>query len=153
MTKLCTPSIKPLMVGLLVAFTLTACVTDPTTGRKKAHLFSTRTNEIGQVTVVTSPALQGALQTVQDLNSSIPSPANPFIHLGLGALSLIFAGVARHKTNKLNKRDTMLDAVIRGVENGTTDGTVKAHINQVANAVGIGDDLMKTVKAVTIGLK
>lgn len=147
--------------GLLACYGLTGCEFDPIQAAPQVReetvtipeTKTSVTNDTGGVTTIIVPAQvvkrtetnlvysvapqwDTAIKTVQGVNAVIPSPASPFVSLGLGALSAVLAWVVRIK----NKQASLADVLIEGIEKANNPD-VKKIIQTVATAYGKQADL------------
>jgi hypothetical protein len=95
------------------------------------------TNRQTNITVAVNPALTQTLEIASEANRLVnPTPAAPFVELGLVALTGILGILARWKQSKLqreieahNKTNDLLEAVINGVEVAKQPETKQAIAN------------------------
>lgn len=131
---------------LLISFLLlTGCAT----GGSFPFTRSTNTTDTATNVVVTvDPAVSKALETARAVNASLPTPAAPFIELGLGGLAVVLGWLARLKTVKANQQAAMLRATIAGVEAANHPATKEA-VQKASQAAGLAAELDARVQEVT----
>lgn len=107
------------------------------------------TNFSTNIVVNPNPKWIGSIETIKTINSSVnPTPSAPIIN---GVLGLLAAGLAwwgRVATVRANKKQTMLETVITGVEKANSQ-EVKDAISVAATQYGIYKELRAEVKKQT----
>lgn len=122
------------LAGCKTLFTETEVVTMTPLGRE--------TN----IVYVVSDKVNGSLATAKVLNSFNPTPSNPLITLGISSVAGIMSLVAGILTRKNNRKGKMLEAIVGGIEKGSTSGEVKKAIQSEARYAGVSQDIHKFVK-------
>ncbi len=135
----------------MAALLLLACLlfAGCATGSSFPFSRSTNTTETASsIAIAVDPAVKKALETARAVNASLPTPAAPFIELGLGGLAAVLGWIARLKTVKANQQTSLLNATIAGVELAGHADT-KAAIEKMSKAAGVAGELHAQVQQVT----
>jgi hypothetical protein len=114
------------------------------------------TNTVTNVVFSVNPAVQGTIDTVRTVNSTLnPTPSAPFVEMGLLALSGVLGWVARLKTVKAaraaaeaNAKNELLETVIAGVEAAKNE-EVKGKIAEISKVWKTKDALDAKVQEMT----
>jgi uncharacterized lipoprotein YajG len=105
-----------------------------------------------QAVYVTKPVIASTIATAQQYAPLIPAPYSFPVEAGLGILSAGLALYARSRNGKLNTANSVLQAVVTGVEAAAHSET-KVAIQNAAVAAGVNDDLHAIVQDTTVAMK
>lgn len=107
------------------------------------------TNFVTNVLVTVSTPTTEAIDAAKRVNAALPAnPVSPMVDLGLGLAASILGGLAAYKTRQANRRQAVLETVVRGVEAAGNPDT-KASINAEARDAGTQSDLHAEVTRLT----
>ncbi len=106
------------------------------------------TNYATNIVFEVAPAFTSTVSQLRAVNSALPTPASPFIDLGLLGLTALLGWFARLKTVQAQRRLSMLRGVISGVEVGNHAET-KTAIERTSIAAGYRAELDALVQELT----
>ena len=105
-----------------------------------------------QASYAPKPIIENSIATAKQYAPLIPAPYSLPVELGLSALSAGLALYARSRNGKLNTANSILQAVVTGVE-AAAHAETKVAIQNAAVAAGVNDDLHAVVQDTTVALK
>jgi len=121
-----------------------------------------KTNSILVTNIVVKPGIRSGISTAKSVTPYVPGPAGGVLSILLGLSSVGLGWFARFQTNKkraaeqkqtqlsaaLTTADQIQTALVKGIENGSTDGTVKKAVRKQADIAGIAGEVAGLVATV-----
>lgn len=117
------------------------------------------TNWTTNILVTVNPAVGRTLETVQTVNAFNPTPAKPFVDIGVYALTGLLGLIAAWKTRKANReaqahKETsgVMEAIVTGIEviqDPVARGAAKESVTKITDAWGMRDVAKRKIDAIT----